>query len=204
MIAFLNGNLARALPTQAIVDVGGVGYEVFIPLSSYDKLPPAGQPVRLLTHLHVREDAHVLYGFMTAAERDLFRLLVNHVSGIGPKLALAVLSGMSVSTFKSAVVNADIASLSKISGLGKKTAERIVLELKDKLGVVAAWEAASAIHTPTVEQSQANEAVLALIALGYKQVDAHKTVRETQEKERDIKTAEELVKIALKRMASGR
>src|SRR5437016_3464881 len=163
MITFLEGKLVGALPTQAIVDVSGVGYEVFIPLSSYDKLPAAGQSVRILTHLHVREDAHILYGFMTAAERDLFRLLVNHVSGIGPKLALAVLSGMSVSHFKSAVVNADIASLSKISGLGKKTAERIVLELKDKLGVVAAWEAASAAHTPTVEQSQANEAVLAWI-----------------------------------------
>jgi Holliday junction DNA helicase RuvA len=141
---------------------------------------------------------------MTAAERDLFRLLVNHVSGIGPKLALAVLSGMSVSNFKSAVVNADIVSLSKISGLGKKTAERIVLELKDKLGVVAAWEAASAEHAPTEAQGQANEAVLALIALGYKQVDAHKTVRELQEREHDIKSAEELVKLALKRMAAGR
>lgn len=204
MITFLNGRLTSALPTQAIIDVGGVGYEVLIPLSSYDKLPAPGQPVHILTHLHVREDAHVLYGFMTAAERDLFRLLVNHVSGIGPKLSLAVLSGMSVSNFKSAVVNADIASLSKISGLGKKTAERIVLELKDKLGVVAAWEAASAAHAPTAEQSQANEAVLALIALGYKQVDAHKVVRESQEKERDIKTTEELVKVALKRMAAVR
>src|SRR6478672_6697478 len=204
MITFLNGKLVNALPTQAIVDVGGVGYEVFIPLSSYDKLPAVGQAIRILTHLVVREDAHVLYGFMTAAERDLFRLLVNHVSGIGPKLALAVLSGMSVSNFKSAVVNSDIASLSKISGLGKKTAERIVLELKDKLGVVAAWEVASAAHAPSAEQSQANEAVLALIALGYKQVDAHKTVRESQEKERDIKTAEELVKVALKRMAAVR
>ena len=104
--------------------------------------------MQILTHLHVREDAHILYGFMTAPERDLFRLLVNNVSGIGPKLALAVLSGMSVSNFKSAVVNADIASLSKISGLGKKTAERIVLELKDKLGVAAAWEAASADARP--------------------------------------------------------
>jgi Holliday junction DNA helicase RuvA len=204
MITFLHGQLASALPTQAIVNVAGVGYEVFIPLSSYDKLPAAGQPVQILTHLHVREDAHILYGFMTAAERDLFRLLVNNVSGIGPKLALAVLSGMSVSHFKSAVVNADIASLSKISGLGKKTAERIVLELKDKLGVVAAWEAASAEHAPTPEQSQANEAVLALIALGYKQVDAHKTVRELQEREPEIKTAEELVKSALKKMAAGR
>jgi Holliday junction DNA helicase RuvA len=204
MITFLDGTLAAALPTQAIMNVGGVGYEVLIPLSSYDKLPAVGQPVHILTHLHVREDAHILYGFMSAAERDLFRLLVNHVSGIGPKLSLAVLSGMSVSNFKNAVVNADIASLSKISGLGKKTAERIVLELKDKLGVVAAWEAASATHAPTAEQSQTNEAVLALIALGYKQVDAHKTVRELQEREPAIQTAEELVKSALKKMAAGR
>ena len=203
MITFLDGKLVSALPTQAIVDVGGVGYEVFIPLASYDKLPAVGQPVRILTHLHVREDAQVLYGFMTPAERDLFRLLVNNVSGIGPKLALAVLSGMSVNNFKAAVVNSDIASLSKISGLGKKTAERIVLELKDKLGVAAAWEAASTMHAPTPEQEQANEAVLALIALGYKQIDAHKTVRELQEKG-EGKAAEELVKLALKRMAAGR
>src|SRR3954470_7214305 len=149
MIAFLEGKLVNSLPTQAAIDVNGVGYEVFIPLSSYDKLPPPGQPVRILNHLHVREDAQILYGVMSLAERDLFRLLVNHVTGIGPKLALAVLSGMSVNHFTSAVVNSDVASLSKISGLGKKTAERIVLELKDKLGVAAAWEAASAAQAPT-------------------------------------------------------
>jgi holliday junction DNA helicase RuvA len=203
VITFLDGTLIGALPTQAIIDVGGVGYEVFIPLSSYDKLPPVGQSMRLLTHLHVREDAHILYGFVTAAERDLFRLLVNNVSGIGPKLALAVLSGMSVTNFKAAVVNSDTASLSKISGLGKKTAERIVLELKDKVGVTAAWEAASAARAPTPEQERTNEAVLALIALGYKQVDAHRTVRELQEKNQE-KSTEELVKLALKQMAAGR
>src|SRR5437016_8436998 len=203
MITFLDGKLTTALPTQAIVDVRGVGYEVFIPLSSYDKLPAPGQPVQILTHLHVREDAQILYGFMTAAERDLFRLLVNHVSGIGPKLALAVLSGMSVNNFKTAVVNSDIGLLSKISGLGKKTAERIVLELKDKLGVAAAWEAASSAHAPTPEEEQANEAVLALIALGYKQVDAHKAVRDLQDKG-EAKPAEELVKLVLKKMAAGR
>ena len=204
MITFLHGRLTHALPTQATINVNGVGYEVFIPLSSYDKLPAAGQAIEILTHFHVREDAQVLYGFMTAAERDLFRLLVNHVSGIGPKLALAVLSGMSVSSFKTAVVNSDVASLSKISGLGKKTAERIVLELKDKVGVAAAWEAASATHAPTAEQEQANEAVLALIALGYKQVDAHKTLRDLQEREGAGKSAEELVKLALKKIAAGR
>ena len=203
MITFLDGKLTTALPTQAIVEVNGVGYEVFIPLSSYDKLPAVGQPIRILTHLVVREDAHVLYGFMTPPERDLFRLLVNNVSGIGPKLALAVLSGMSVTNFKSAVVNSDIATLSKISGLGKKTAERIVLELKDKVGVAAAWEAASAMHAPTPELERANEAVLALIALGYKQVEAHRVVRELQQKEGE-KSPEELVKLALKQIAAGR
>jgi len=203
MITFLDGKLVSALPTQATVDVNGVGYEVFIPLSSYDKLPTVGQPIRILTHLAVREDAHILYGFMTVPERDLFRLLVNNVSGIGPKLALAVLSGISVSNFKTAVVNSDIAAISKISGLGKKTAERIVLELKDKLGVAAAWEAATAAYAPTPEQEQANEAVLALIALGYKLVDAHKAVRDLQT-QGQAKSAEELVKLALKKMAAGR
>lgn len=203
MITHLDGKLVTALPTQAIVDVSGVGYEVFIPLSSYDKLPPVGEHVRILTHLHVREDAHILYGFMSAPERDLFRLLVNNVSGIGPKLALAVLSGMSVNNFKAAVVNSDVAALSKISGLGKKTAERIVLELKDKVGVAAAWEAASATHAPTPEQEQANEAVLALIALGYKQVEAHRVVRDLQEKQPG-KSAEELVRLSLKQIAAGR
>jgi len=203
MITFLDGKLVSALPTQATVDVNGIGYEVFIPLSSYDKLPTVGQAIRILTHLAVREDAHILYGFMTVPERDLFRLLVNNVSGIGPKLALAVLSGMSVSNFKTAVVNSDIAAISNISGLGKKTAERIVLELKDKLGVAAAWEAATAAHAPTPEQEQANEAVLALIALGYKQVDAHKAVRDLQT-QGQAKSAEELVKLALKKMATGR
>src|SRR5438128_11350309 len=203
MITFLEGTLTTALPTQAIIGVNGVGYEVFIPLSSYDKLPAVGQPVRLLTHLHIREDAHILYGFMSPAERDLFRLLLNNVTGIGPKLGLAVLSGMSVTNFKAAVVNSDVAALSKIGGLGKKTAERIVLELKDKVGVAAAWEAASAAHAPTPEAEQANEAVLALIALGYKQIDAHKAVRDLQEKG-EAKPAEELVKLALKKMAAGR
>src|SRR5881394_360841 len=203
MITFLHGRLVHALPTQATIDVGGVGYEVLIPLSSYDKLPTAGQAIEVLTHLHVREDAQILYGFMSSAERDLFRLLVNHVSGIGPKMALAVLSGMSVNSFKAAVVNSDVASLSKISGIGKKTAERIVLELKDKVGVAAAWEAASATHAPTPEQEQANEALLALIALGYKQIDAHKAVRDLQDKG-EAESAEELVKLVLKRMAAGR
>ena len=197
MITFLDGTLREVWPTQVVVEVHGVGYEVLIPLSSYDRLPQPGQPVRLLTHLQVREDAHILFGFASPEERDLFRLLVTRVSGVGPKLALAVLSGMDVMRFKAAGVDSDTASIAKISGLGKKTAERIVLELKDKLGVAAAWEAASADNAPSAEARAANDAVLALIALGYRQVDAAKSVRTAAQKNKEAGT-EELVRLALK------
>ena len=108
MITFLRGKLVEALPTQATVEVHGLGYDVLIPLSSYDKLPAPGGEVHLLTHLAIREDAHVLYGFMTAAERDLFRLLINTVSGIGPKIALNVLSGMNPVALRGAVAGGDV------------------------------------------------------------------------------------------------
>lgn len=200
MITFLQGLLSESLPTQIVVDVGGVGYQVFIPLSSYDRLPVPGQPIRVLTHLQVREDAHVLYGFMTTAERDLFRLLVNNVSGIGPKLALSVLSGMSVGNFKNAIVTNDVAALSKISGVGKKTAERMALELRDKLGVAATWEASSSSHAPSPVDLAINDAVLALIALGYKQVEAHKAIKAIYKPAADGQPplSEDLVRQALK------
>ena len=201
MITFLQGILSESLPTQIVVDVGGVGYQVFIPLSSYDRLPATGAPVRVLTHLQVREDAHTLYGFMSVPERDLFRLLVNNVSGIGPKLALAILSGMSVTNFKNAVVANDVASLSKISGVGKKTAERVALELRDKLGVAATWEAASSSHAPTPEETAVSDAVLALISLGYKQVDAHKAIKQTYKAGSEAPKAEDMVRLALKILA---
>src|SRR6059058_5788478 len=108
MINFLHGKLVEALPTQVTVEVHGVGYEALIPLSSYEKLPSPGSDVRLLTHLAVREDAHTLYGFMTTAERELFRLLINTVSGIGPKIALNILSGINATAFRGAVANGDI------------------------------------------------------------------------------------------------
>lgn len=197
MITHLAGTLVESLPTQIVMDVGGVGYHVLIPLSSYDKLPAAGSQCKILTHLAVREDAHVLYGFATAAERDLFRLLIQHVSGIGPKTALDVLSGTSVASFKAAVVAGDIAALSRVKGIGKKTAERIVVELKDKVGITAAWEAASAGHAPSAEEIRVNDAVLALIALGYKQVDAHKVVKSVIAKEPAL-TVEEIIRAGLK------
>jgi Holliday junction DNA helicase RuvA len=199
MITYLHGKLIEALPTQVTVEVNGVGYEALIPLSSFDKLPAPGQPVKLLTHLVVREDAHVLYGFMTAAERALFRLLINHVSGIGPKIALNILSGINVPAFRGAVAGGDIKMLSQISGVGKKTAERIVIELKDKIGPGGILEAQSAQRSLSADEQKTNDAVLALIALGFKPAEAHETVRATQTLLGPDAALEELVRASLKK-----
>jgi len=199
MITFLHGKLVEALPTQVVVDVNGLGYEVLIPLSSFDKLPQPGQDVKLLTQLVVREDAHILYGFASAAERDLFRMLINNVSGIGPKTALNILSGMNAVTFRGAVANGDVKSLSQISGVGKKTAERIVVELRDKIGAAGAWEASSAARSLSAADQKVNDAVLALMALGFKQVEAHDSVRAAQAMLGLQATVEELVRASLKK-----
>ena len=199
MITFLAGKLVDVLPTQVVVDVNGVGYEVLIPLSSYDKLPQAGQEVRLLTHLAIREDAHVLYGFMSAQERELFRMLIHTVSGIGPKIALNILSGMNVVAFRGAVANGDVKALSQVNGVGKKTAERIVVELRDKVGAAGAWEASSAQRALSPADQKLNDAVLALIALGFKQVEAHDAVRIAVEKLGPDVGADDLVRASLRR-----
>ena len=199
MITFLHGKLVESLPTQVVVDVNGVGYEALIPLSSYDKLPQPGQEVKLLTHLVVREDAHVLYGFMTVAERELFRMLINTVSGIGPKIALNILSGINVIAFRGAVANSDFKALSQISGVGRKTAERIVVELKDKIGVAGGWEALSAQRALSPADQKINDAVLALMALGFKQLEAHDSVRNAQSSLAPQATVEDLVRACLKK-----
>lgn len=199
MISFLHGKLVEALPTQVIVDVNGVGYEVLIPLSSFDKLPQPGGDVKLLTQLIVREDAHILYGFASGAERELFRLLINNVSGIGPKTALNILSGMNAVTFRGAVAGGDVKSLSQISGVGKKTAERIVVELRDKVGAAGAWEAASAARTLSSSDQKMNDAVLALMALGFKQPDAHESIRAAQAVLGETASVEQLVRASLKK-----
>lgn len=198
MITFLRGNVTEAMPSRAVIDVNGVGYEVAMPVSCYDRLPAVGQEVHILTHHHVREQEETLYGFLEEEERNLFRLLIDRVSGVGPKLALAVLSGMPVEEFKNSVIQGDIETLSSIKGLGKKTAERIVVELKDKVGVVEAWQATNTDTTPA--NTAFNDAVLALISLGYKQSDATKTLRALQ-KSGDISsdaTTDDLLRTALR------
>lgn len=199
MITFLHGKLTAVLPTQVVVDVNGVGYEVLIPLSSFDRLPAQGGEVTLLTHLVVREDAHVLYGFMTSPERDLFRLLIQTVSGIGPKIALNILSGINASAFRAAVAVGDVRTLSQISGVGKKTAERIVVELKDRLGGWSGLEGERPAATLSAQDQKMHDAVLALMALGFKQPDAYEAARGAVHALGSNAGVEELVRHGLKK-----
>lgn len=175
MIAFLEGELVEKQPTHVVMNVGGVGYQVMIPLSSYDRLPAAGQSLRILTVEHLREDCHQLYGFMTETERSMFDLLLT-VSGIGPRLAIRALSGLSVRELRAAIVGGDAKRLGSISGIGKKIAERIVVELRDKIGPGEALEAVAGAQEATEEDVKLRDAVMALIALGYKQAEARQMV----------------------------
>lgn len=196
MIARLRGRILEAYPTRLVVDVHGVGYEVHVPLSTFDRLHASeGMEVDLRTYLHIREQAHNLYGFASEEEKSMFLLLIDRVSGIGPAIAMAVLSGMPVAQFKAAVVQGDTSALSRIKGLGKKTAERIVLELKDKVGVAETWQEAAAGQVTAA----AADAELALIALGFKQVDARKALRKVLENQADA-GAEDLLRQSLRHL----
>ncbi len=194
MITFLEGKLYKKAPTRIEVNVGGIGYEVFIPLSSYDRLPAPGKNLHILTHDHIREDVHFLYGFMTEGERMLFLRLLS-ISGIGPKIALSALSGMSVRDISASIVNGDVKRLSSISGIGKKMAERMIVELRDKMSAGEALEALAG-----EEQSndlRVQDSVLALMALGYKQMDAWKMARKVIPELPEDATVETIVKHAL-------
>lgn len=164
MIGQLHGILAHPNPPEIVVDCHGVGYEVLVPMSTYYNLPPAGQAVTLLTHFVVREDAQTLYGFGSASERDAFRQLIK-ISGVGPRTALSILSGLAVSELSDAVARQDAARLVKIPGIGKKTAERLLLELKGKL----APDLGHASAMPGGRQSDIEQA---LLALGYSEKEA--------------------------------
>ncbi|MFM7181635.1 MAG: Holliday junction branch migration protein RuvA [Verrucomicrobiales bacterium] len=199
MIAFLRGSIARNLPNLLWLDVNGVGYAVHVPMGSFDA-KVEGEKVQVLTHLIVREDAHTLYGFPSEEAREIFLLLIERVTGVGPKMAMAILGGLSVGDFKDAVVSGDLARLSKISGVGKKTAERIVLELKDKVGVTEVWKLAAASKGNPAEAA-ANDAVLGLLALGYKQADALNAVRKVLpdlSKDGQIPAPDEIIRSALR------
>ncbi|WP_437881555.1 Holliday junction branch migration protein RuvA [Pseudomonas sp. LRF_L74] len=200
MIGRLKGTLAEKQPPHLILDVNGLGYEVEVPMTTLYRLPAVGQPVTLHTHLVVREDAHLLYGFAEKRERELFRELIR-LNGVGPKLALALMSGLEVDELVRCVQAGDTSTLVRVPGVGKKTAERLLVELKDRF---KAWENMPAIATLVVEPRSAqavssaeNDAVSALIALGFKPQEASKAVAAVEDKGL---SSEELIRRALKGM----
>lgn len=176
MIGFLRGRLALKQPPQLLIDVGGVGYEVEAPMSTFYDLPETGAEVELLTHLVVRDDAHILFGFLTHGERRLFRDLIK-VSGVGAKMALGVLSGISAAEFARSVRDGDTTRLTKLPGIGKKTAERLVVEMRDRLEITdEPGASARAGAVPAAKASPVDEAFDALVALGYKPREASRMV----------------------------
>ena len=191
MIAYLEGKLAEKKPTSLIVDVKGVGYLVNIPFSSFEKLPEIGSAVKLFTHTHVREDAFQLFGFATPPEKELFELLIL-VNGIGPKSALGILSAISIADFQTSILEENIDVLTKISGVGKKTAQRLIVELKEKIS--------KSFIVPEKEKivldQKPEEAILAMVSLGYNKYEARKIVEQIWEKDKKA-SLEELLRRAL-------
>jgi Holliday junction DNA helicase RuvA len=201
MIGFLRGRLAAKHPPQLLVDVGGVGYEIEAPMSTFYVLPAVGADVNLFTHLVVREDAHVLFGFGSERERRLFRELIK-VSNVGPKLALALLSGMSVENFLACIEAQDADMLVKIPGVGRKTAERLIIEMKDRIKNLTGLDAV----LPVAEGGMVNsgggaqsEAFSALVALGYKPAEVTRLLKTVDS---SAKTTEELIRGALQAAAA--
>jgi Holliday junction DNA helicase RuvA len=197
VITFLEGTLVERLPSRAVISCGGVGYDVAIPLSTFDRLPLEGETCRILTRLIVREDAHLLFGFASREERALFDLLLL-VSRVGPKLALAVLSGLSVPQIRQAIAFQDSAMLASVSGLGRKTAERIVVELKDKIEkgavVTEGWSASKTRAGAGVME----EAMAALMALGYSRPEAQEAIAQAvKETGKPPQSTEEAVRAVL-------
>jgi holliday junction DNA helicase RuvA len=201
MITRITGELLSASPLTAVIETGGFAYEVHIPVTTAERLPAAGQKVRLHTFVVYREDSQTLYGFTTEEERDFFRLLIEKVSGVGPKIALTVLSKLSLSVLQTAILSGDVALLSKCPGIGKKTAERLVIELRDKLSSSPAAAPAGGAETLPAQASPAankiRDAVMALVALGYKAPDADKSVRQALVAIGPAASTEALIKKAL-------
>ncbi|WP_187261161.1 Holliday junction branch migration protein RuvA [Pontibacter beigongshangensis] len=194
MIAYIDGKLAYKDPTYVIIDVNGVGYQIKIPLSTYSALP-TGERCRLQTFLHIKEDAHTLYGFTTTAEKETFLLLIS-ISGVGPNTGLMILSSLSVEEIQQAIVREDVRTIQQVKGIGAKTAQRVILELKDKIKKDTFTDTASI--PAAAHNTNRAEALSALVTLGFAKTVAEKTLDAIIKREGRNLSVEELIKFALK------
>lgn len=195
--AYVSGTLVEKKPTEAIIEAGGIGYRLSIPASSYEKLPAQGQPAKLLTTFVVRDDAQVLYGFATDAERTAFETMTA-VSGVGPKLALAALSAMSPAELRDSVVSGDTAMLTRVPGVGKRKAERLVVELRDKFAAVDGLEPAGVLGGDGSTSQARADARAGLEALGLARAEAERRLRRALRAHAGVQSAEELIRLALR------
>ncbi|MFH1801095.1 MAG: Holliday junction branch migration protein RuvA [Candidatus Omnitrophota bacterium] len=198
MYHYLNGKITEKTPTAAILDVNGIGYEVRVSLSTFSDLPGLGETVKLFTHFVVREDAQLLYGFATEEEREAFRLLIS-ISGIGPKLAITLLSGVTLPELKRAIQEKNIPVLTAISGIGQKTAERVIIELKDKIGRPEVSAGKEIVHDAGISDQMVEDSVSALVSLGYTKQKAKEAIQKTLKAMLGKKpSVEEIIRAALK------
>jgi len=197
MIGFLSGTVHEKQAPHVIIDVNGVGYDIETPMSSFFNLPGLGEKVLMRTHLVVREDAHILYGFLTEQERALFRSLIK-VNGVGPKVALGILSGVSVDDFCLWVSENNVVAMVRLPGIGKKTAERLIIDMRDRLPEKMAGDSKLASASLAQQTSPIDEAVSALVALGYKPQDAEKRARAVAN---DDASSEQIIRSALQSAA---
>ncbi|HQQ85370.1 MAG TPA: Holliday junction branch migration protein RuvA [Candidatus Marinimicrobia bacterium] len=197
MFAYISGKLFQKEPTSVIIDVNGIGYQINIPLSTYSALPATGQNAKLLTYYHVREDIQALYGFATPEEKELFLLLIS-VSGIGPKIAMTILSGTSPEQFRRRILDGDVESLTLIPGIGLKTARRIIVELGEKMGQTS--EVVSGELATVTLGATGEEALRALISLGYRRAEALNALRKAVKELGDSAPVEKYIKAALNQM----
>lgn len=195
MFAYIYGKVVDKKPTGVVIDVGGIGYELLIPVTTYEKLPPVGENVKLYVYYHVREDSHVLYGFYTMEEKDMFLMLIG-VSGIGPKMAITILSGASPEQFKERIAAGDIKALTLIPGIGTKTAQRIVVELREKFASLRKELAGDDLSFFSSEKME--EAFRAMVALGYGKSEAKSLIFKAYKKLGNDAGVEEYIKEALK------
>jgi holliday junction DNA helicase RuvA len=197
MITSIRGTLTESALVRAVVEVDGFGYEVHVPVTTAERLPSVGSTVKLHTLVIYREDSQTLYGFAAAEDRDFFRLMIENVTGVGPKMALSIMSRLSLPMLQGAIRSGDIAALAKCPGIGKKTAERLVIELKGRVGSSGGQVPASSPGGPVADQSPHADAVAALVALGYKLADADEAVRRASLNLGPKATTESLIRKAL-------
>lgn len=198
MYHYLRGRIAEKTSTWVVLDAGGVGFEVLVPLSTAQKLPAVGEEIKLLTHFVIREDAHLMFGFLTKEEQSLFKLLIS-VTGIGPKMAMTILSGLGISDLKRAIVQGSIPTLSSISGIGRKTAERLVIELREKVAIEGIAKSPHGIEALKHQEALMEDSLQALLSLGYKKQNAKTAIQKALTSgKQDEWDAEALIRESLK------